>query len=86
MAASGYDDADEIFKRHPHLLPENIADAIMFVLGTPANVQVIDLSLAWRAHISRRNDRNELECNVCWNVMLDPQIHELVIKPVGEMA
>lgn len=46
IAASGYPEgAAEIFARTPHLQPEDVADAVLFALSTPAAVQVHELTI-----------------------------------------
>lgn len=46
IAASGHpESAAEIFQRTPHLQPEDVADAVLFALGTPPTVQVHELTI-----------------------------------------
>lgn len=40
VEAAGYPNAEEIYSALPHLLAEDISDAILYVLGTPSRVQV----------------------------------------------
>nr|XP_046487728.1 dehydrogenase/reductase SDR family member 11-like [Neodiprion pinetum] len=41
----GLSDTEKLFQRTPHLQPKDVADAIVYVLGTPENVQISELTI-----------------------------------------
>ena len=48
LVASGYqlgpgETVDDIYKNAPHLKSKDIADSVIYVLGTPPHVQVLTL-------------------------------------------
>lgn len=56
---------------YPHLLPEDISQAVLYVLGTPERVQVFKIIITIKS--------------CCYLTILLIQVHELTISPVGSI-
>lgn len=61
----------EAVKQMPHLKSEDIADAVVYVLGTPPHVQVKIVKFVDADFVPLRR-------------LITLKVHELTIKPVGE--